>query len=171
MNTQTRRAALRAARKLSLGTLALGAVTACGGQVWDGSSRPDEELVVDDGGGSASASGDQCSPPIELPEQGMRGSNVPRDDALCCGAYVSAAIEQSTMARSFVDDPGFVNCCKVLIADSEGPDPTFGFQGAPGRDSCCFGGVVAPATELYGYALCTPWGPPVPPELDPEVLA
>ena len=65
-------------------------------------------------------------------------------------------------------DPGFVNCCKAVMAGVENHTVTYAAVNTSLRSACCFQNVVASAQDLYILSLCTPWGPPVPPAMPGE---
>jgi hypothetical protein len=180
MDEHTRRAALKAAARVALGTFSLHALLACG-------ARTDYPDAIEEGDGPdvderrAEATPERCTEPefaclseVHLPPaNGSASRLVSPAELACCVPHILAAANAPAPDQAGL--PGAarhvsataVNCCKAFIADSVGKSPAV--QGPADelgvRQPCCFGGLVAASEELYAYPLCTPWGPPVPPEM------
>lgn len=168
MNNLTRRAALRAAARVALSTFSLHAL-ACSAGSGDDIFRdyPDERQhgarsKKDAGGQPCTGPELACLPEVTLPPPDSSTPPQIASAALeCCAPHIRDL------------DASAVNCCKAFIADSVGK--SFSVQVHADelgvRQPCCFGGLVAPSEELYAYPLCTPWGPPMPPEMPASTLA
>ncbi|AUX46484.1 hypothetical protein SOCE26_079900 [Sorangium cellulosum] len=95
----------------------------------------------------------------------------PRAELECCLSYTTerlpdpGLVPTDAQLAALSADASFVNCCAAVIEGVETDVITYDETG-PVRSACCFGDIVAPEEELYARALCTPWGPPVPPALD-----
>jgi len=106
------------------------------------------------------------------PDDGAAGAGSP---ALVCGGDALACLSllEGLEPAAPLDDAGSACCLSVRKALLELPaadaecyrDLSSRFQKAPGRSTCC----ADPSTWLE--IACTPWGPPVPPELSPSLLA
>jgi hypothetical protein len=78
----------------------------------------------------------------------------------CCKAMLKTAIPQGSLRAA---DHGA--CCGAVVYENEARTPQT--QSFPERDACCslaWGKTGAFAWE-HTYS-CTPWGPPMPPEMD-----
>lgn len=155
--------ALRAATKVAFATSVVG----CGGVVVvengeTGETESDETFAADDDDGSP------LPEPIVEPQEectapaaGWETYDEPTFD--CCVDAITARIEVGPLAFGTEVDEEVEGCCGQLVA--------------PNYDSLWAGGplaydappeVLAACCELrHGNAGCTPWGPPVPPAMDP----
>jgi hypothetical protein len=194
MDSEIRRRALRAAAKVVFGAAFVGALPGCGGKAefdsatpmpsgGDPSAAPSDPSLGHDAGPATPAadaavpavptdlppvnSGLRCLPPVELGSGSPATPSTQISDATyaCCVQYDTerlSSLQDAGLAGSIGSDPSFVNCCRAIIARSDTgapPDPS------PVRQACCYGGVLGPASELWGHQFCAPWGPPVPPAL------
>jgi hypothetical protein len=173
MELHVKKLALRSAAKVAFGTMMVG----CGGTMavsdagepQDASNPKNDASSIDsstDGNAAdvaqiEDATGDgalACTPPVEV-DGGDPGAEV----FACCLGVVEAITGDAGFivadAGEVTGDPSVDNCCKAIIAhvDNDTPDYSAAEQALP---TCC-NALASP----MGPA-CTPWGPPMPPEMD-----
>jgi hypothetical protein len=142
------------------------ALAGCGGKVVErtdvgpGASDTGDGHQELPGAQSPEADPESCHVNVELSRTAAPPPSVTAADLACCNDHLQATV---TAGSTAVHDAEFVSCCKAIIMAgySQTPpvDPTV-------RNACCFGNEVAPQADLWDYPLCTPWGPPVPPDMD-----
>jgi hypothetical protein len=170
MDALIRRKALRHAAKVAFGSLIVG----CGG------------TIQDTGDGAADANSEADTQPtadaaMDVSSRDVQSVDSPASDAaLACTQDVAldasiddgtfecclGVVEQltgdagiATVDAAAVDgDPSVANCCVAIIAHVDGTSGTYS-EAAPTLPTCCsaLGYPTGPA--------CTPWGPPMPPEM------
>jgi hypothetical protein len=135
-----------------------------------------ETAVVDAGVvGMATVDGLRCLAEVQLGTGNPPGTSTPISDAqfACCTEYDNqrvASPADAGQAGAISSDPSFLNCCRAIIARMDTGAP-LGENPNPAREACCFSGIVAPTSELWGHSFCAPWGPPVPPAMALELSA
>lgn len=171
MDFETKKAALRAAAKI---TLSIGA-TACAGST--ASTEASSEQAYETRGayagdgsshrpgqGSDCDSGQPITPASCLSGQSTPDAGPPPGELDCCRAHVASVFEplQEAGVPHWAMDGGAETqaCCQALAEDT---DRHWG-QGTPGheftqRDACCT------VLGWNGSMACTPWGPPPPPAM------
>lgn len=161
MNARTRNAALRAAGRVTLGALFAPALAGCGGRVVERADVAPDAASEERPGAPSPAGADpgSCHVNVELSRTAAPPAMTAADLA-CCNDHVEAIV---TAGSTGVHGAEFVSCCKAIIMAGYSQTPPVDISV---RNACCFGDDVAPQTELWDYPLCTPWGPPVPPEMD-----
>lgn len=189
MEARAFRAALRASAKVALGVAA-----GCGGAISAASDGPpgatvdasagrdaaDAAIAVDTGGGVDVAVTNACNPPPVaslLPEQLDGGATISDTTFDCCASWLGT-IGLSDSGIGFPDaaaaDPGVMACCAVVVVRldddwhaSWGADPDAG-RAALDRDQALAAPVQWTCCAETGHPegpTCTPWGPPMPPEM------
>jgi hypothetical protein len=91
-------------------------------------------------------------------------ATIPDAVATCCMDYAARRVPDGGYNFSEDDqkDPNLIACCAVVI----GTQGT-GLWGLPYGPPCCY---VAPIfVSAPQFVACTPWGPPVPPAMPPEL--
>jgi hypothetical protein len=169
MDIWTRRRALRHAAKVAFGSLVIG----CGGtqQVNGSDAEADvtskdvqidtqDAATADDGPTDAMMMGDgalACTGPVS-----DDAGDVTEDTFQCCLGVIEGVTGDSGFpvvdASTVTGDPSVDNCCNAVIArvDTNTTDYSAAVAVLP---SCCnaLGYPTGPA--------CTPWGPPMPPDM------
>ena len=171
MNLTIRRMALRNAAKVALGTFVVG----CGGSIVVG-QEPDAQSDA-----KANPKQDAALDAV-VPEQDaalactghteVDASDVTDETFACCVAEVKSATGDASPwgdpngpdASAVASNPAAENCCNVILAriDNE-PD-----GGSIGNDYMAAGDALNWCCIALNYptgAACTPWGPPMPPEM------
>lgn len=155
--------ALRAATKVAFATSVVG----CGGMVVvdSGETDPGEETFATDDDGSTppdpvvveEEETDACVAPVA----GWEAYDEPT--FACCVDAIGERIEDGPLAFGTPVEEEVEGCCAQLVVPnydalwSAGP---LAYEAPPE--------VLAACCELrHGNAGCTPWGPPVPPAMDP----
>lgn len=176
--SEIHRRALLAASKVSLSLTAASIVAAvgCGGQVDQG--PPAAHVALDAApahDAAASPDGSPAAPVVA--DAAVDGSSSASDaatvvdavaDASACGAMVQAALGADAAVPSEPVDPELSKCCEQVLASwTKDGDHGVGFEAARG---CC---MVLGGEEWWtiGGAACTPWGPPMPPEMPDAIDA
>ncbi len=158
--SEIHRRALLAASKVSLSFTAasIAAIVGagCGGQLDD---APAHAHVGQDDAASPSDAA-----PAPDAASAAEASTAPdaASDASSCGAMVQAALGADAGVPTDPVDPALVKCCETILPDwTKDGDHGVGFEAARG---CC---SVLGVEEWWtvGSAACTPWGPPMPPEM------
>ena len=176
MNRLIQKKALRNAAKVAFGSLVLG----CGGTISDGGTP-------DAAGSDALAKQDNQTPDVAtldvatiidapvsdaalacLGETGFDASVTPTEFQCCialieqdmgdAGWTTDDAAVYPPGAKTVEADPSSMNCCRAIIADVDQNTADY-VTASPTLATCCSAakGPMGPA--------CTPWGPPMPPEL------
>lgn len=176
-------AALRAAAKVAFGTSLVG----CGANVAFGDLDSDEETYGEAGGsaegeagGSAHSEGggyDAPPTPVDPPAPQVCEAPVPADPNggwetydestfACCVERIAAVIPNDPPEQWEWegDDQSSRECCRQILA----PNYDAIWQGQPLPYPAAEEVVTACCIAAHGNAGCTPWGPPVPPAIDPE---
>jgi hypothetical protein len=180
MDRRVRRAALRAAAKVSFGVVIIGCSST--GSVAPATPGVDTrpELSTEDTMATDTMTPDVSSPDARVDEIAV--SDVePRPDAPlacldwvtsftdagvtptafdCCLKEVAAALPDGSApdAAVITSDASLRNCCRAIVAAVEG-DTTLYAKATPVRMACC------DALAWPSSSMCTPWGPPVPPSM------
>ena len=168
MDPRIRREALRTAAKLAFGTLSSVAVIACGGKTYFSPDLPattEDRTANEDrtapAGGAPDAS---CTyPPAVVLSPGFeQTATFTRAELECCSAHVEASVQGGGKAA---DDPQWDTCCNAIIAGVDVQMIVFADVSSGARMACCFP-PNGQRESLWNHSLCSPWGPPVPPEMD-----
>jgi hypothetical protein len=189
MDVRVRRAALRAAAKVSLGVLFFGcgstaAVAPATPGLDTGPGLPPDDSTADASvADTADASVEATGDTLTATTDGDASSEVePRPDAPlacldwvtsieagvtpsafdCCLKEVGVIVPESGFADAAVigSDASMRNCCRALVAAVEADTSLYGKVGTPVISACCTG-LSYPTSSM-----CTPWGPPVPPSMN-----
>lgn len=155
---EIRRRALLAATKVSLSAALF---VGCGGRV-------DEEPVALPADDAANTRAEQTATEAGVLEVSVLEASA-RGDASACGLMVETAFADAGEPAT-TSDPALQACCReILPAWQKDGDFGVGYRAAR---ACCY--VVGGETWWeIGGAACTPWGPPMPPEMSAhdEVVA
>ncbi|MBI2393877.1 MAG: hypothetical protein HYV09_30170 [Deltaproteobacteria bacterium] len=152
------RRALLAATKVSL-SAAL--IVGCGG-------RLDHEMISAAEGDTGAANGSDAAE-VTVAEAGTLevsvletgGDTSARGDASACGLLVESALADAGEPVT-TSDPALQACCReILPAWTTDGDFGVGYRAAR---ACCYV-VGGESWWEIGGAACTPWGPPMPPEM------
>jgi hypothetical protein len=182
MNQSVFRAALRASAKVALGA----AVAGCGGMVGSTAEHaaPEASATVDAAAADAAQTQARtCEPPSPssvLPEglHADAAAGIGESTFACCVSMLEAVPPNDgglAFPDAAVGNPEVQACCATVIArldydmraTSDQPDASATEQqdeqtATPVRWACC---QVTPSEG----PTCTPWGPPMPPEMPGEV--
>jgi hypothetical protein len=177
MDAKTMRAALSAAIRVTVSTSLIG----CGGQATSDAGAPatpsseptppvadERPRYVESSGGSVNAGGSSMVASAGMTAVSEAGAaGAPEPD----GCEAIAACLTSLGGLDFDDplpDDAAKRCCSTLIwglsqnsynRQECAPQANGDFFSLPAHATCCT------AVNGWGYQACTPWGPPVPPEL------
>jgi hypothetical protein len=169
MDTRLRREALRAAAKLAFGTISSVGLVACGGKTdfsRDVSVRSEDRAVLGAPPDAAAAPSDAacaCPRTVVLEDVFTRPPNFTRAEVDCCAARVEASTASPAAAPG--TDPELGNCCDAIVAAVDVGMLSFTSVTSSVRQACCFAGPEARQQPRFNHNLCSPWGPPVPPEM------
>jgi hypothetical protein len=102
--------------------------------------------------------------PLPMPEAGPPMANgCGATDGVKATLATLQCCEESTQAlvaaHKKPSTPEEVACCRALVAHNDEAMQDGGFQEMPSRSACCS------ALQWRGSMTCTPWGPPMPPEM------
>ena len=165
MELHVKKLALRSAAKVAFGSIAFG----CGGSMME-QSDASSDATADRFEASAldaphpidSATTDDaalaCTPPVEV-DGGDPGEEVFQ----CCLGEVETLTGDAGFvvvdAGEITSDPSLENCCNAIIAHVDNATDDYSAASVV-LPTCCnaIGGPIGPA--------CTPWGPPMPPEMN-----
>jgi hypothetical protein len=169
--------ALRNAAKVALGTFVVG----CGGSIMDGQEpdaqsdakvKPKPDAAVVDAVVPEQDAALACTGQTEVD-----ASDVSDETFACCIAEVKSATGDASPwgdpngpdASAVANNPAAENCCNVIVAriDNE-PD-----GGNASADYGLAGDTLSWCCIALNYPMgsaCTPWGPPMPPEMVAEEM-
>jgi len=151
--------ALQAAAKVA-GFALVGAVLACEQQPPPVTAST---ATTTNGGGTASSSANAPAGSTPTPGAACTVSDPPHATAgelACCKERLTPAIAAGHLR---VEDHGA--CCGAVVYENEARTPPT--QSFPGREACCSLAWGNPGAFEWEHTYsCTPWGPPVPPEMD-----
>jgi hypothetical protein len=189
MLVRPRRAALHATARVALGSSALSLVLAgCGGKA-ELVPQPDSSIA----NGQEAADPGAAAPPTAEPAASEPAPEEPaaadppaadqtcvgptpltsppslpgpsRAEFECCTALMaSRAADWGTPEGAVLrDSDPFANCCRAIIMAVE-IDSSLRSSATLAWHPCC--SLQGQRDSLWGYQLCAPWGPPVPPAID-----
>ena len=161
MDTKIRREAHRAAAKLALGTISSIGLIGCGGKTdfsRDLSTTSEDRAVL---GAPPDAA---CAFPgtVVLSDVSAGPANFTRAEVDCCTTHVEASIASGPAPGA---DSEIGNCCNAIVAAVDVGMLSFTDVTSPVRQACCFSSAEARQQPRFSHNLCSPWGPPVPPEM------
>jgi hypothetical protein len=129
------------------------------------------------GVGGAAGGALRCLGPVDLEAWPASSTPISVAEFACCRDYdngLTASLADAGLigAAGATDelsaDPSFANCCKALIAGGDQRVPiNEDAWSYPALSVCCHSPNMSEQDQLWGHLYCTPWGPPVPPALDP----
>ena len=126
------------------------------------------------GAGGATGSGLRCLGAVDLEAAPASSTPISVAEFACCRDYADGLAASlgdaglTSVGGAVSADRSFANCCKAVLAAVDQHVPTS--QDAwsdPALRACCYDPTMSEQEQLWNHAFCTPWGPPVPPALDP----